>query len=70
MRSVQVHDQPVERAAAGQRVAVALVGAERSQARRGQTLATPGALTPSYRLECELQVLSPTRPGRCATASA
>jgi len=58
VRSVQVHDQPVERAAAGQRAAVSLVGADRSQVRRGQTLATPGALTPSYRLDCELQVLS------------
>ena len=58
VRSVQVHDQPVERAAAGQRAAVSLVGVERSQVRRGQTLASPGTLTPSYRLDCQLQVLS------------
>jgi len=57
IRSVQVHDQEVERAEAGQRVAVALVGAERRQLRRGQTLATPGLLRPSYRLDCELTVL-------------
>jgi selenocysteine-specific elongation factor len=58
VRSVQVHDQPVDLAAAGQRAAVALVGAERSQVRRGQTLASPGTLTPSYRLDCELRVLA------------
>jgi selenocysteine-specific elongation factor len=57
VRSVQVHDQPVERAAAGQRVAVALVGVERSQVRRGDTLAQAGSLRPSYRLECDVGVL-------------
>ena len=35
MRSVQVHDRPVERAEAGQRVAVSLPGVERSEVRRG-----------------------------------
>jgi selenocysteine-specific elongation factor len=57
VRSVQVHDQPVERAAAGQRVAVALVGVERSQVRRGDTLAEAGSLRASFRLECDLRVL-------------
>ena len=57
VRSVQVHDQPEARAGAGQRVAVALAGIERRDARRGMTLATPGLLAPSYRLECDLQVL-------------
>jgi selenocysteine-specific elongation factor len=57
VRSVQVHDQPAQRAGAGQRVAVALSGIERREARRGMTLAGADLLTPSYRLECELQVL-------------
>jgi selenocysteine-specific elongation factor len=57
VRSVQVHDRAVEAAGAGQRVAVALVGTERSEAPRGSTLATPGVLAPTYRLECRLQVL-------------
>ena len=57
VRSVQVHDQEVERAEAGQRVAVALVGPERRRLRRGQTLASPGALRASYRLDTELTVL-------------
>jgi selenocysteine-specific elongation factor len=57
VRSVQVHDRPVERAAAGQRVALALVGVERAHVRRGQTLATPGALRASFRLDCQLRVV-------------
>ena len=57
VRSVQVHDRPVERAAAGQRVALALVGIERGQVRRGQVVMTPGAGAPSYRLDCSLTVL-------------
>ena len=57
VRSVQVHDEPAERAAAGQRVALALVGVERSQVRRGHVVATPGAFPESYRLECDVHVL-------------
>ncbi len=57
VRSVQVHDRPVEEARAGQRVAVSLAGIERSQVRRGQVLLEPGTLRPSYRLDCELTVL-------------
>jgi selenocysteine-specific elongation factor len=54
---VQVHDRQVESAAAGQRVAVALVGVERSQAGRGDTLAAAGTLVTTYRLECSLTVV-------------
>ena len=57
VRSVQVHDQPAERAAAGQRVALALVGVERAQVRRGHAVVTPGAFPESFRLECDLRVL-------------
>jgi selenocysteine-specific elongation factor len=57
VRSVQVHDRPVERAGAGQRVALALVGVERAHVQRGHTLAAPGTLRASYRVECELRVL-------------
>src|SRR5438046_4219554 len=38
VRSVQVHDRPVERAEAGQRVAVALPGVERQEVERGDAL--------------------------------
>jgi selenocysteine-specific elongation factor len=58
VRSVQVHDAPVETAAAGQRVAVALVGVDRDQVARGDTLAAPGSLTAGYRLECDVEVLA------------
>src|SRR5438132_620302 len=54
VRSVQVHDRPVERAEAGQRVAVALPGIERTQLRRGDALVAPGAFRPSYRLDVAL----------------
>jgi selenocysteine-specific elongation factor len=57
VRSVQVHDRPVERAEAGQRVAVALPGVERSELRRGDALLAPGSLRPSYRLDVALDEL-------------
>jgi selenocysteine-specific elongation factor len=38
-------------------VAVALVGVERAQVRRGDTLAEAGSLRASFRLECEVHVL-------------
>ena len=43
VRSVQVHDEPVERADAGQRVALALPGIERTALRRGDALVEPGS---------------------------
>jgi selenocysteine-specific elongation factor len=54
VRSVQVHDEDVERAQAGQRVAVSLPGVERSQLSRGDVLVEPGAYAPSYRLDVAL----------------
>jgi selenocysteine-specific elongation factor len=59
VRSVQVHDEPVERAEAGQRVALALPGVERSSLHRGDALAEPGAYPLSYRLDVELTELEP-----------
>ena len=58
VRSVQVHDQPVERAQAGRRVAASLVGVERSAIPRGASLVTPGALPESYRLDVDLRALA------------
>ena len=63
IRSVQVHDRPVERAEAGQRVAVALPGVERTQLRRGDALVEPGAYCPSYRLDVALDELEEIRDG-------
>ncbi len=39
-------------------MAVALVGIERSQVGRGDTLAEPGSLRASFRLECDVRVLA------------
>ena len=55
VRSVQVHDRPVERAEAGQRVAVSLPGVERNEVRRGDALVAPGAYRPSYRIDVALE---------------
>ena len=63
VRSVQVHDHPVDRAEAGQRVAVSLPGVERRELRRGDALVTPGAFRPSFRLDVALQPLAEI-PGR------
>jgi selenocysteine-specific elongation factor len=63
VRSVQVHDRDVERAAPGQRVAVSLPGVERSEARRGDALVAPGSYPVSYRLDVELDELEPIGDG-------
>ena len=57
VRSVQVHDTPVERAEAGQRVAVALPGVERTELGRGSALVERGAYPVSYRLDVALEEL-------------
>jgi selenocysteine-specific elongation factor len=58
VRSVQVHDRPVARAEAGQRVAVSLPGVERQELRRGNVLVTPGSAKPSFRLDVTLEPLT------------
>jgi selenocysteine-specific elongation factor len=63
VRSVQVHDRPVERAEAGQRVAVSLPGVERRDLGRGDALVAPGAFPLSYRLDVALEELSPIADG-------
>ena len=63
VRSVQVHDQPVERAEAGQRVALAVPGVERNALHRGDALIAPGSLRPSFRLDVGLDELEPIADG-------
>jgi selenocysteine-specific elongation factor len=58
VRSVQVHDRPVERAEPGQRVAVSLPGVERHEVARGDVLVTPGSFRPSFRLDVLLDAAS------------
>jgi len=59
VRSVQVHDRPVEEAQAGQRVAVNLPAIERGELQRGDALVEPGHYPVSYRLDVVLDELEP-----------
>ncbi len=59
VRSVQVHDRDVERAEAGQRVAVSLPGIDRGDVARGEALIEPGGYPASYRLDVALEEISP-----------
>jgi selenocysteine-specific elongation factor len=63
VRSVQVHDRAVERAEAGQRVALSLPGVERNEVHRGDAMVAPGAFPLSYRLDVTLEELTPTADG-------
>ncbi len=63
VRSVQVHDRPVVRAEAGQRVAVSLPGVGRGALRRGDALVEPGAYPTGYRLDVLLEELVPLEDG-------
>jgi selenocysteine-specific elongation factor len=63
VRSVEVHDEPVERAGSGQRVAVSLPGVERGDLTRGDALVEPGAYPTSYRLDVVLDELEPIEDG-------
>ncbi len=56
IRSVQVHDRPVDRAEAGQRVALNLVGPDRDRVERGDVICSEGSgLRASYRLDVRLE---------------
>jgi selenocysteine-specific elongation factor len=63
VRSVEVHDRPVDRAQAGQRVAVSLPGIERAELARGDALIEPGAYPVTYRLDIVLDELEPIADG-------
>ncbi|HEX8651929.1 MAG TPA: selenocysteine-specific translation elongation factor [Pyrinomonadaceae bacterium] len=65
VRGLQVHGQTVERAFAGQRVAVNLGGVEASLIERGMVLAPAGRLVPTQIMDVRLEVLkSAPRPLR------
>ena len=63
VRSVQVHDRDVERAEAGQRVAVSLPGVSRDDIKRGEALVEKDAYPSSYRLDVVLHELVPIESG-------
>jgi selenocysteine-specific elongation factor len=54
VRGVQVHDEPVERADAGQRVALNLVGVDRRAVARGDVLTASGTLVPTTVVDAAL----------------
>jgi selenocysteine-specific elongation factor len=62
VRGVQVHDEPVDRAEAGQRVAVNLAGVERRAVARGDVLAAPGTVEPTTVIDAAL-ALRDAEPG-------
>jgi selenocysteine-specific elongation factor len=56
VRRVQVHGKDVDRAAAGQRTAIALHGVAKEEVERGQQLVTPGSLTATSMLDVRIRV--------------
>ena len=61
IRSVQVHDEAVDAAEAGQRVALNLSGTKKDQVERGDILAETGSLYPTYMLDVDLRSLRHSR---------
>ncbi len=57
VRTLQVHNEKVNTAYAGQRVAINLQGIEVSDIKRGYLLADSGYLSPSYRVDTKLRLL-------------
>ncbi len=63
VRAVQVHDEPVPRAVAGQRVALNLAGVAIDELRRGDVVSSRGAtLAPTYVLDAALDLDGGERP--------
>lgn len=58
IRGLQVHDRPVNEAEAGQRTAINFQGIEKSAVHRGDVVARPDTLKPSFMLDAELLLLS------------
>jgi selenocysteine-specific elongation factor len=59
VRSVQVHDEPRERAEAGQRVALNLAGIARDEVARGDVIVAGTGLAATYRVDVALQWATP-----------
>lgn len=57
VRNVQVHGREVERAVAGQRVALNLPGVSKEEVKRGHVIGSPGFLHPTYMLDARLYLL-------------
>jgi selenocysteine-specific elongation factor len=59
VRSVEVHDEPRERAEAGQRVALNLAGVARDEVARGDVIVAGADVTASYRVDVALEWATP-----------
>ena len=58
VRQIQVHEESVAQAVAGQRTALAVHGADREEIARGDWFVTPGAFRPSAILDVRLHLLA------------
>ena len=61
VRGLQVHNESAARAVAGQRTAVNLAGVEAAELSRGMTLAEPGVLRATTRVDAEIELLPSAR---------
>lgn len=57
IRSIQVHEQPVKSAYAGQRVAINLANVKLDQVKRGDVVAETGCMEPCMMIDCRLNYL-------------
>lgn len=60
IRNIQVHDQDVEQASAGQRVAINLSNVKKEEVHRGDVLAPPGSMQNTDRLDVKIRMLELT----------
>jgi selenocysteine-specific elongation factor len=58
VRGLQVHNQDVQEVLPGQRTAINLQSLERGLIQRGDVVATPGAMVPSYMIDVHLDLLA------------
>jgi selenocysteine-specific elongation factor len=62
VRGIQVHGKAAAEAVAGQRTAINLGGVDVSDVARGETLAAPGTLSVTRRIDAEIDLLPSARP--------
>ena len=62
VRGVQVHGSPTEKAGAGQRTALNLAGVQLEDLARGMTLAAPGTLEGTQKIEVQISLLKEAKP--------
>lgn len=62
VRGIQVHGRAAAAAAAGQRTAINLAGLDASEVSRGETLAAPGTLSVTRRIDADISLLPSAKP--------